>query len=410
MPSHDLIKKYAHLLVNFGVNVKKGSYLVINATTDATQVVRLLTKAALEKGAKDVIVFYTDPYVDKERTQVLDFNTLSTLPEWHKLAMEHYFSQGADSIILKSHYPALMEEISDEASGALATFSEKSRSYVRKGVFENNSHWCVACVPNVEWAAHIFPNMDKEKALETLWQHLLDFCLIDMEADPVLRWHEDRKLFWGYKEALDKMDIDFIHFKNSLGTDIKIGFNPSHCWTCGISSDNFNDDNYLPNIPTAEIATSPDKFRAEGKVVSTKALILGGKLIDKFYLVFKEGKVVEAHAEVGNELLQHCLNTDEGSRYLGEVALVSKDSPIAQKGIIYYSTLLDENASCHLALGKGFPQCIKDFSSKNSFQSFNLNDSCLHVDFMFGSDDLSAVAYTKAGEEITLLKDGLIII
>ncbi|SDL05345.1 aminopeptidase [Natronincola ferrireducens] len=408
MPNIELMKKYARLLVRLGINVQKDKYLVINTEAENYEMVRYIVDEALKKGAKDVIVFYKDIHVDKSRAFHLDAEDLSAIPHWQQKAMEDYFNNGADSIILKSNYPNFLEDIPADKTNALSLLEDNLRNYVRRGVQNNGSHWCIACIPNRKWAAYVFPELDEENAYEMMWKYIFNFCKITLDKDPVEEWYKDRETFWEYKEILDKMDIDYIHFTNSKGTDIKIGMHKSSCWTCGINSLDFNEDNYLPNLPTAEIASSPDKYRVNGRVYSTKPLVFGGKLVDDFYIEFKDGKVIEFYGNTGNDVLEKIIRADEGSCYLGEVALVSKDSPIAKTDRIYYSTLLDENASCHLALGKGFPQCIKDFADKKSFEAFNLNDSSIHVDFMFGSDDMTATAYTYSGEKIIIMKDGMI--
>ena len=269
----------------------------------------------------------------------------------------------------------------------------------------NKYQWTIVAVPSVEWAQQVFPTLPKKAAVDSLWEAILTTArVID---DPIKAWNEHNKNLLDRCNYLNSLNIDYLEYKSSNGTDFKVGLMNESVW-CGGGETTIGGVYFNPNMPTEECFTSPKKGLAEGKVVATKPLSYNGELIENFYFIFKEGKVVECHAERGEELLKQMISMDEGAAYLGECALVPFESPVNQTGILFYNTLFDENAVCHFAIGRGFADCIKDFTkyTHKEMEDLGLNQSMIHVDFMIGSKDLSIDAYTKDGKKVSIFKDG----
>ncbi len=400
------LTKYARLLVELGVNVKKDQYLIVEAPVDAYPLVREITKIAFEKKAKDVIVFYTDAYVDKERCKQVDPSMISKVEEWQKESRVHYLKQGACSLLVKSAYPYLYEGLNQDASSALQTFTNDLRNHIRHYIAKDGIQWCICSYPNQLWAETLFPNDVPEVALDNMFNTIYDICRVQFENNPYEDWKEHFYRLGKYSKYLNTIKLDRLHFKNSLGTDLVIGLHPNHSWNGGMQAgESFT---YVANIPTEEISSCPDKYRVDGKVYASKPLELGGMIVEDFWFEFKDGKVVGLYAPKNQKLLEDLIKKDEGSEYLGEVALVEDKSPISQSGLLFYNTLYDENASCHLALGKGFPSMFKGLDPLDieAWSEVNLNYSNIHIDFMFGTDDMCVVGYDKEGNEYPIFKEG----
>lgn len=402
----DRLNKYARLLVEMGVNVKENQYLIVEAPVDAYLLVREITEIAFERKAKDVIVFYTDAYVDKERALNVPIEQLRTVPEWQAQSRIDYLNQGACSLLIKSAYPYLFDGVEENASSALQAYTNELRNHIRAKIASDGIQWCIASYPNSCWAKTLFPKDDKTTALNKMFDVIYDICRVKFDNNPTEDWYAHFRRMGKYTAWLNDLEIDSLHFSNSKGTDLVIGLHPDHQWNGGVKDD--EEINFIANIPTEEISTSPDKYRVDGIVYATKPLELGGALVENFWIRFEKGKIVEAGGEKNIELLKSVIETDEGSHYLGEVALVEYTSPISQSGLLFYNTLYDENASCHLAFGKGFPSSLKNLSSTDyeAWEKVNLNFSSIHVDFMFGSSDMKIVAKTRLGDEKTVFLDG----
>ena len=271
---------------------------------------------------------------------------------------------------------------------------------------ENKYQWCIAGAPSVAWAKKVFPELSPKKAVNALWDAILKTSRCD--EDPIKAWEKHNADLAKRTNYLNSLKLDYLHYSNKKGTDFKVWLLPNVKWEAGGERTLGSNIYYNPNIPTEECFTSPAKGKAEGIVYSTKPLSYQGELIENFSIRFENGKAVEVHAEKGEELLKHMISMDETAGYLGEVALVPYDSPINQTGILFLNTLYDENAACHLALGMGFTNLIEGYEnySQEELYKMGINDSCIHVDFMIGSEDLDIKGYTKDGQEIQIFKNG----
>jgi aminopeptidase len=270
----------------------------------------------------------------------------------------------------------------------------------------NKNVWCVASIPTKPWAKKVFPDLSEEEAVEKLWENIFKTVRVDMEY-PVAAWDEHKSNLKKSMEFLNNSKFKFLHYKNSLGTDLRIELPKDHIWLGG-SDLTPEGVEFIANMPTEEVFTLPKKNGVNGVVWSSMPINRNGNIIDKFSLTFKEGRIVDFSAEEGYDVLKTLVETDEGSRYLGEVALVPYASPISKLGILFYNTLFDENASCHLAIGEAYPVCIKNGEnmSKEELKKAEVNDSSVHVDFMIGTKDLEITGIAESGQEIPVFKDG----
>ena len=395
--------KYARLLIEKGVNIRAGQYLIIEAPVDAYLLVQACCEVAFSRKAKDVIVFYTDEYIEKERCLNLNPEDIKEVLPWQRDSRVHYLEQGACSLLIKSAYPYLFETVPNSASSALQTFTNTLRNYIRTYIAKDNIAWCIASYPNPLWAQTLFPNETSDIALDRMFDVIYDICRIRLNEDPIVNWNTHLNKLNFYAQHLDSLKLDRFHFTNSLGTDLMIGIQAN----ARFSHDN-SDTSFCANIPTEEISTSPDKYRVDGIVYASKPLEIGGAIIDNFGFEFKSGKIIRHFAKKNLLLLDQLISTDEGSSYLGELAFVPEKSPITQSGLLFFNTLYDENASCHLALGRGFPSCIKGCSSTDlrDWEKYHLNHSKIHVDFMFGTYDLNITAFDKLGNKYPIFIDG----
>jgi aminopeptidase len=275
----------------------------------------------------------------------------------------------------------------------------------------NRAPWTIVAAPNPVWAKQVFPKLDEDAALEALWNAIFDASRVTIDNDPVQAWNDHNRTLLAHNQILNAYNFKHLHFKNALGTDLIVELVKDHVWAGGGEHDTkgiyFN-----PNIPTEETFTMPYKWGTRGKVVATKPLNYQGKLIDDFYLVFDQGKVVEFDAKKEKQALENILNTDEGSRYIGEIALISHDSPISNTNILFLNTLFDENASCHMALGRAYPMNVKNgiHTSIEELEKIGYNNSMNHVDFMFGSQDMEIVGLTHDGKKVQVFKNGNFVI
>lgn len=408
MTRERMMDQYADLLVRLGVALQPGETLILELDAEQYLLARAITRAALRQGAKDVAAFYRDPYVDKYRAQFGDQAAVGAVLPWMRESFSAYLEEGACSLKLSSPRPQLFEDVDASVATLLQKFYNEYRSTVRRYWGTHGTRWCIACAPNPDWAAVLFPEMEKNAAYDRLWDLLMELCMVQEDNDPVEDWLDFQDRSCSFSGWLNAHKPDKIRFFNGTGTDLTVGFNAKAFWVGGVARKNRKPTDNIPNLPTNEIASSPDKYRVDGTVHSTRPLLYGGKLIDEFTLTFKNGQVVHHEAKKGHELLTALLNTDPGSRRIGEVAFVECDVSIAKSGLVFYNTLLDENAACHLALGNGYALCIPGISWTDhaEWEREHLNTSCQHIDFMFGSPDMQAVATTADGHEVQIFRNG----
>ena len=399
-----VLREYARLIVRCGINVQKGQEVMIYADLDQPEFVKLVVEEAYKAKAKKVIVEWNYQPLQKIHTRYQSVKTMGTVEEWVKARQEHF----CDVIPARIH---LVSEDPDGLKGINMAKVAKARqmSYPILKSYrdrrENKEQWCIAAVPGAAWAKKVFPGQPKGKAMEMLWEAILSASRVN--EDPVKAWDEHNADLAKRCDYLNSLNIQKLHYTADNGTDLTVGLIKEGCWRGG-GDTSLQGIYFNPNIPTEECFISPKRGEAEGIVYSTKPFSYRGQLIDKFSLRFEGGKVVEAKAEVGEDLLNTMVSMDEGAAYLGECALVPQASPICESGILFYNTLFDENAACHLALGMGFADTIKDFQNKSldECRELGINDSMIHEDFMIGCDSMNIDAICEDGKVVPVFRNG----
>lgn len=398
---------YAKLIVKTGVNLKRDQLLVINAPIECATFARYIASAAYEVGAKDVIISWGDEEFTKLRFLKAPDAVFDEFPSWRKAMYIDYAKQGAAFVSIAAANPELLQDVKPERVARAQKASSLALKEYRERLMGNQNQWCVVSVPTIGWAKKVYPNDSNEVAVEKLWQAILETVRVDGKNDPVVAWQKHQSNLEKYKNFMNEQQFSSLKYKNSLGTDLTIELPKGHIWASGAD---YTPDGrpFIANMPTEEVFTMPKRNGVNGKVVSAKPLNYNGNLIDKFTLIFQDGKVIDYKAEIGQEILGKLLEVDEGAAYLGEVALVPYNSPISNLNILFYNTLFDENAACHLALGKAYPTCIKDGDKmdKAAMLAAGVNDSLIHEDFMIGTDDLEIIGITGTNETVPVFKNG----
>ncbi len=405
-----VLKKYAKLAVEVGVNVQEGQTLVVNAPVEAVTFVRHVVEAAYNAKAGYVYVRWNDDKTSKLSYQHANIDRLKRVDSWFVDQYKTFVDENACALSIYAPSPGLLADVDGKRVSSVQKEMQKAIGFYREHMMANKSQWSLVSVPTLDWAKKIFPNETQEKATEKLWDSILAAVRVSQDNDPVAEWKTHNENLARINNKLNDYQFEKLHFTNSLGTDLEVGLVDNHRWAGGQEHAQ-NDVVFNPNIPTEETFTMPHKVKTNGVVFATKPLNYQGRLIEDFTLTFKDGKVIEAHAKKEQEALDTLLNTDEGSRYLGEVALISHDSPISNTNILFYNTLFDENASCHLALGRAYPMNVQHGLEINEEQlkKVGMNFSMNHEDFMFGSADMKIVGIKK-DKEVVLFEKGNFII
>ncbi|MFC3769496.1 aminopeptidase [Paenibacillus sp. GCM10012303] len=405
MPTDLDLEKYAELAVRVGINVQQGQTLVVSAPLTAVELVRKITRKAYEAGAKNVHVEWNDEEITKIKYELAPDEALSEYPMFRAKGWEEFAANGAGFLSIYSTNPDLLKDIDPKRVAAATKAAGTALQGWRHYTMAHKVAWSLISTPTPEWAAKMFPGLPVDEAVAKLWELILKATRVDLD-DPVQEWKEHNARLSKTVDYLNKKQYRQLVYKGE-GTDLTVNMPDNHVWHGG-STDNEKGVTFNPNMPTEEVFTMPHKDGANGTVRSTKPLNYGGNLIDNFTLRFENGKVVDFTAEKGYETLKLLLDTDEGARMLGELALVPHRSPISDTNLIFYNTLFDENASCHFALGRAYPITIEGGSemSKEQLSERGANDSLIHVDFMMGSSSMNIDGITADGRAEPIFRDG----
>lgn len=399
-----ILRNYARLIATMGINVKKDQDVIITAELEQPEFVYMVVEECYKAGARKVTVDFDYQPLTKLAVKYQSLKTLSKTEKWQKEKLKHQVDTLPARIYLISEDPDGLCGIDQEKySRAMGARRKVIKPYRDK--MDNKYQWCIAAVPGAAWAKKLFPNERTSVAVEKLWEAILTASRA-ME-NPIEAWNKHNTDLAKRCDYLNGLEIERLEYKSSNGTDFTVGLMPESRFAGG-GEYTLGGVYYNPNIPSEEVFTSPNKHTAEGIVYSSKPLSYNGQLIENFSIRFEKGKAVEVSAEKNEELLKKMIGMDEGAAYLGECALIAYDSPINNLGLTFCNTLFDENASCHLALGRGFMECIKDYDKYTPEQCYEmgLNDSIMHEDFMIGSEDLTITAYTRDGRTVQIFKNG----
>ncbi len=402
-----LLKKYADLAIQTGVNIQKDQTLMINVSAEHYEFARLLTESAYEAGAGKVVIKWSDDHISKMHYVHQSIETLEYIPSWLIEEYDEYMKDGFARLSVYCPSPGLMADVDGDKIAAASKASGEAMKALRAYTMSNQGQWSLISLPSKEWTKVIYPELSYEEGYDKLLEAILFACRINENDNPVDLWDAHNAQLLKQNTILNDYNFKSLHFKNDLGTDIHVGLVKDHVWAGGMETSG-KGITFNPNIPTEESFTMPDKNNVNGRVYSTKPLNYHGKLIDEFWLEFKDGEVVDYDAKQEKETLKNLLETDAGSLRIGEIALISHDSPISNLNILFYNTLFDENASCHMALGAAYPMNLKGGTSmsREELNEKGANDSINHEDFMFGSSDMSIVGTTYDGQEIEIFKNG----
>lgn len=402
-----MLRKYARLIARVGANVQPDQAVLIYASVDQHDFVTLLTEECYKLGARYVRTEWSHDPLIKLHYRYQSEETLCNVPKW----------QIAKLKLMVEEYPCRIHLVSDDPDGlkgidiakmqkARIASYKKTKKY--SDALESMHQWTIAALPGEAWAKKVYPELSKKQAIEQLWKTILATVHVTEDNDPVAAWEEHNENFKTRCAWLNAQKFDYVTYKSSNGTDFRADLIPQGRW-CGGQEITKQGAVFNPNLPTEEIFTSPMAGKAEGKLVSTKPLSYQGQIIDKFWMRFENGRAVEWDAEQGKELLDRMLTMDEGASKLGELALVPKNGPIDRCGVLFYETLFDENASCHVAVGRGFNDCIEGYMEMEDVneecRKLGINDSMVHTDFMIGADDLCITGY-KDGVAIPIFVNG----
>ncbi|WAA12679.1 aminopeptidase [Fervidibacillus halotolerans] len=399
------LRKYAKLAIQVGVNIQKGQPLIINCPIEGAEFAHLLVEEAYNAGAEDVRVEWNDEVLTRMKFEREPMHVLENFPEWRVQMLNSHVEKGGAVLSVYAPNPELLKGIDPKRVATANKAAGEALKTYRSYMMNDRVQWSLVSIPTKSWAAKIFPDHSEEEAVEKLWEQIFRITRVDKE-DPIEAWNKHNASLRKAQDILNKKQYKKLVYK-APGTNLEIELPENHIWSGG-SAKAETGAVFNPNIPTEEVYTAPHRDGVNGTVTNTKPLNYNGNLIDRFSLTFKDGVVVDFQAEVGYETLKHLLETDEGSKRLGEVALVPHNSPISESGLIFYNTLYDENASCHLALGEAYPTTVEGCAnlSEEELKERGLNVSITHEDFMVGSADLDIDGITKDGKTEPIMRKG----
>ena len=401
-----VLRKYARLIARTGVRVQKGQQVLVVAELDQPEFVKMVVEELYKAGAAKVMVDWQYQPLTRPNVRYRSLKSLSTVEKWEEEKLRWMTETLPCRLYLISEDPDGLAGV-NQAKMAKGIQARQKIVKPYRDAIEGKHQWCIAAVPGEAWAKKVFPKERKAKAVELLWEAILATVRVDESNDPEAAWAAHNKDLRERCDYLNSLGIESLHYTASNGTDLTVGLIPDSKFNGG--EDATQSGNWFnANMPTEECFISPMKGQAEGIVYSSKPLSYQGQLIDNFSVRFEGGKVVEVKAEQNEELLKKMVSMDEGAAYLGECALVPYESPVNKSGILFYNTLFDENAACHLALGMGFIDTIVDYEkyTLEELHAKGINDSIIHEDFMIGTADLNITAHCRDGKDVAIFRDG----
>ncbi|MDM8213508.1 aminopeptidase [Enterococcus hirae] len=399
------LDKYAALITQVGVNVQPGQTVILSIAVDQAPLAHLIVEKAYALGAAEVQVKWQDDFNQKEFLLHADEERLENIPAYRTMEGEDWVAKGASRISVVSSDPDALKTVDPARAAVYQKALGKALLPVRQATQANKISWTVVAAASAGWAAKVFPTLPKSEQIPALWEAIFKAARVDT-PDPVAAWKAHDEFLETKADSLNRENFSALHYC-APGTDLTVGLAKNHLWE-GAGSLNARGEKFMANMPTEEVFTAPDAHRVDGVVTSTKPLSYNGTVINKMHLTFKDGKVTDFSAETGQEVLAKLLETDEGAKHLGEVALVPDPSPISRSGITFYNTLFDENASNHLAFGAAYPFNIKGGTAMNESElaKAGLNRSQTHVDFMIGSDQMDIDGIKENGERVPIFRNG----
>ena len=406
--NQELLNKYAAFTVQVGVNVQKGQTLIIRCPVEGAYFGRACMEAAYKAGARDVVIRWEDEKAARIRMELGEEEALSeTKPYELRSYLDYAESEGGCCLLaIHASDPEIFKGLDTAKINRVSLARQEALKPWREYTMKDRVQWCVVAIPTPAWAASVFPGLSEDEAQEKLWSAIFDVCRVT-GGDPVSAWKEHVAKTASCRDKLNELQLESIHMTSANGTDLTVGLAEGHTWE-GACSKAENGTVFIANVPTEEVFTAPHRERVNGVVKGTKPYVYNGQLIEGFSVTFKDGVVVEYSAEKNAELLGQLLDSDEGARRIGEIALVPASSPINRSGLLFYNTLFDENAACHIAFGAGYPTTVKGGAAMTTEEllACGVNDSAIHEDVMVGAEDMTITGLTKSGETVTIFENG----
>jgi aminopeptidase len=398
------LRQFANLTVRRGVNVKPGQDVIVHAELDQPDFITMVVEEAYAAGARSVRVKWTHQPISRVNALMMKEEVMAEIPEWQHAEMAHLVKTLPAQIHIRSVDPDGMKGVDQQKLTNVSKITTPQMLKYREQM-DNQFQWTIIGVPSVKWSEKVFPNLKGAAAVEAMWEAILKATRVS--DDPLATWDQHNATLQQRSQQLDAMNLDYLHFQSRNGTDFKIWMIPEARWLGG--GEKLIDGHfYNPNMPTEEVFITPKAGKAEGKVVASKPLSYQGELIEDFSVTFAGGKVVKVEAKKNQKLLEQLVSMDEGASRIGELALVPFASPIQQSGLLFFNTLFDENASCHIALGRAYVNSIKGYAKMTPQQLTDIgcNRSMIHVDFMIGSQDLTITGYDRQGKKLAIFENG----
>ena len=406
--NQELLNKYAAFTVQVGVNVQKGQTLIIRCPVEGAYFGRACMEAAYKAGARDVVIRWEDEKAARIRMELGEEEALSeTKPYELRSYLDYAESEGGCCLLaIHASDPEIFKGLDAAKINRVSLAKQEAMKSWREYTMKDRVQWCVVAIPTPAWAASVFPGLPEDEAQEKLWSAIFDVCRVT-GGDPVSAWKEHVAKTSACRDKLNELQLESIHMTSANGTDLTVGLAEGHTWE-GACSKAENGAVFIANVPTEEVFTAPHRERVNGVVKGTKPYVYNGQLIEGFSVTFKDGVVVDYSAEKNAELLGQLLDSDEGARRIGEIALVPASSPINRSGLLFYNTLFDENAACHIAFGAGYPTTVKGGAAMTTEEllACGVNDSAIHEDVMVGAEDMTITGLTKTGETVTIFENG----
>ena len=403
----DKLREYAELLVRVGVNVQKGQDIVITAQVDQAPFARMCAQAAYDAGARLVDIAWADDALSRMNYLFAAEETFDTVPEYRIRFNTDYAEKNACFLHLVSSDPENLKGVDpgrlERSHRAVGKYMKRYRELSMASAFP----WSIGALASPAWAGRVFPGLNEKEAVAALWEKIFMAVRVTGDGHAVEKWRQHQENLQHHVQTLNEYAFDRLHYYNGLGSNFTIGLCRNHVWCAG-GEDTPRGQFFMPNMPTEEVFTAPDRNRCDGVICAALPLSKDGNVIREIRFVVKEGKIIDASASENEEILKKSISVDDGACRFGEVALVPFDSPISNSGILFYNTLFDENAACHLAFGEAYPMTVKGASemSEEERVAWGLNKSITHVDFMIGTADLSIDGYTADGRCIPVFRNG----
>ena len=400
------LREYAALLIRVGLNVAQGQTLVISAPVECAYFARMCAEEAYAAGCREVVMSWHDDQLARMKYLHADEAVFEEVPLWRRHFFNDYALEGAAYLAISASDPESLKGVDSGRVVKAQQAGGKALKEFNRLQMSSGFPWCIASIPIPSWARRVFSGLPEEDAMEKLWNAIFSSVRISGDGKAVERWEDHIATLARRRETLNALNFKRLHYTNSLGTDLTVELPEGHIWEAG-DDHTQSGRSFIANMPTEELFTSPLRTGVNGVVYASLPLVDSGNIIDRFHFVVKDGRIAEAHAETGEEFLKAAISVDEGASYFGEVALVPYDSPISNQKILFYNTLFDENAACHIAFGEAYP-CVKGGRdmTKEELKARGLNDSITHVDFMVGTPDLSIVGTTHDGKEVPIFTEG----